>query len=84
LGAYFLAELRKIESPLIREVRGLGLMLGVEIKQKVAPYLRALTEHGVLALPAGMTVIRFLPPLVIEKEQIDEVVKVLKTILNVE
>ncbi|MBT3313837.1 MAG: aspartate aminotransferase family protein [Anaerolineae bacterium] len=82
LGAYFLAELQKIESPLVRGVRGMGLMLGIEIKTKVAPYLKALTERGILALPAGMTVIRFLPPLVIEKEQIDEVVKVLKEILQ--
>jgi len=82
LGAYFLAELQKIESPLVRGVRGMGLMLGIEIKKKVAPYLAALTERGILALPAGMTVIRFLPPLVIEKEQLDEVVKVLKEILQ--
>ena len=82
MGAYLLEELKKIESPLIREVRGLGLMIGIEIKQKVAPYLKALTERGVLALPAGMTVIRLLPPLVIEKEQIDEVVKALKEVLE--
>ena len=82
LGDYFLAELKKIESPLIREVRGLGLMIGIEIKQKVAPYLQALTERGVLALPAGLTVIRLLPPLVIEKEQIDEVVKALNEVLS--
>ena len=82
LGAYFLAELQKIESPLIREARGLGLMIGIEIKKKVAPYLRALTERGVLALPAGMTVIRLLPPLVIEKEQIDEAIMALKEVLE--
>ncbi len=82
LGAYFLAELQKIESPLIREARGLGLMIGIEIKKKVAPYLRALTERGVLALPAGMTVIRLLPPLVIEKEQIDEAIVALKEVLE--
>ncbi len=81
LGAYLLAELQKIESPLIRGVRGLGLMIGIDIKKKVAPYLRALTERGVLALPAGMTVLRLLPPLVIEKEQLDEVVSVLKEVL---
>jgi len=57
-------------------------MLGIEIKQKVAPYLRALTERGVLALPAGMTVIRLLPPLVIEKEQLDEVVAALREVLE--
>ena len=82
LGAYFLAELQKIESPLIREARGLGLMIGIEIKKKVAPYLRALTERGMLALPAGMTVIRLLPPLVIEKEQIDEAIVALKEVLE--
>ncbi|MBT7073675.1 MAG: aspartate aminotransferase family protein [Anaerolineae bacterium] len=82
LGAYFLAELQKIESPLVRGVRGMGLMLGIEIKKKVAPYLAALTERGILALPAGMTVIRFLPPLVIEKEQIDEVIAALKEVLK--
>jgi acetylornithine/LysW-gamma-L-lysine aminotransferase len=82
LGAYVLAELQKIDSPLIREVRGLGLMIGIELKQKVAPYLQALTERGVLALPAGMTVIRLLPPLVIEKAQLDEVIAALKAVLT--
>ena len=82
LGTYLLNELKKIDSPLIRDVRGLGLMVGIELKQKVAPYLKALTERGVLALPAGMTVIRLLPPLVIEKEQLDEVVAAIKEVLN--
>ncbi len=82
LGAYTLTELRNIESPLIREVRGLGLMIGIEIKQKVAPYLKALTESGILALPAGLTVIRLLPPLVIRKEQLDQVLAALKDVLS--
>ncbi|MBI4927512.1 MAG: acetylornithine/succinylornithine family transaminase, partial [Anaerolineae bacterium] len=64
MGAWFLNELRQIQSPLIRDVRGLGLMLGIELKQKVTPYLQALMAQGVLALPAGLTVMRFLPPLV--------------------
>jgi acetylornithine/LysW-gamma-L-lysine aminotransferase len=82
LGAYFLAELSKIDSPLIREVRGKGLMIGVELKQKVAPYLAALAEEGVVALPAGMNVLRFLPPLVIKKEQIDQVLAAVKKVLS--
>jgi acetylornithine/LysW-gamma-L-lysine aminotransferase len=82
LGAYLLAELGKIHSPLVREVRGLGLMVGIEIKQKVAPYLQALMERGVLALPAGLTVIRLLPPLVITREQIDCVVQAIREVLN--
>jgi len=80
-GEYLMAELRKIQSPLIREVRGLGLMVGIEIKQKVAPYLQALMERGVLAQPAGLTVIRLLPPLVITRPQIDRVVHALAEVL---
>jgi len=82
LGQYLLAALQKIESPLIRDVRGLGLMIGIEIKQKVTPYIKALTERGVLALPAGLTVIRLLPPLVISREQIERVVTALTEVLT--
>jgi acetylornithine/LysW-gamma-L-lysine aminotransferase len=71
-----------IDSPLIREVRGQGLMIGIELKQKVAPYLAALQEHHILALNAGLTTIRLLPPLVITLEQLDRVVKTLKEVLN--
>ena len=84
MGEYLLEKLQEINSPLIREVRGLGLMVGIEIKQKVAPYLQALTERGVLAQPAGLTVIRLLPPLVISEEQIDRVVDALTEVLIVE
>ena len=70
LGAWFLARLRQIQSPLIREVRGLGLMVGIELRQKATPYLQALMRHGVLALPAGLTVLRFLPPLVVTQAQL--------------
>ena len=81
LGAEFQNQLRAIESPLIREVRGLGLMIGVELKQKVAPYIRSLMAKGVLALPAGLTTLRFLPPLVIKKEQLDQVIRVVTEVL---
>lgn len=81
-GAYLLGRLREIESPLVREVRGLGLMIGVELKHKVAPYLEALLERGVIALPAGLTVLRLLPPLVISYPQLDRVIEVLRTVLT--
>jgi len=58
LGAWFLARLRRIQAPVVREVRGLGLMAGIELKQKVTPYLQSLMQAGVLALPAGLTVMR--------------------------
>lgn len=82
LGDWFLHALRKIESPLVREVRGLGLMVGIELKQKVTPYLQALMEEGVLALPAGLTVMRFLPPLVIEQKDLEIVVDKVKRMLS--
>jgi acetylornithine/LysW-gamma-L-lysine aminotransferase len=82
VGAYFLDRLRAIASPKIREVRGLGLMVGVELKEKVAPSLRGLMERGVIALAAGATVLRFLPPLVITAEEIDTVVTQLTEVLQ--
>ncbi|MBM4422733.1 MAG: aspartate aminotransferase family protein [Chloroflexi bacterium] len=81
IGDWWIGELRRIESPLIREVRGLGLMVGIELKQKVTPYLQVLMRRGVLALPAGLTVMRFLPPLVIDKEDLWRVVEAVKEAL---
>ncbi len=80
-GAYLVEKLKKIESPNIREVRGIGLMVGIEMKQKVTPYIRTLQEKKIIALNAGLTVIRLLPPLVITYEQIDHLVEVLTEVL---
>jgi LysW-gamma-L-lysine/LysW-L-ornithine aminotransferase len=81
-GAYLMEELKSMQSPLIREVRGLGLMVGIELKQKVAPYLQALQDRHILALNAGLTTIRLLPPLVITHEQLDRVLAALVEVLN--
>ncbi len=56
----------------VRDIRGLGLMIAVELRTKVAPVLKSLMlNHGVIALPAGPTVLRLLPPLVISESEID-------------
>ena len=81
LGDYFLKELRAIKSEKIREVRGLGLMLGIELKEKAGSYVQLLAEQGVIVLLAGATVIRLLPPLVITQEEINQVVSALKKVL---
>jgi [amino-group carrier protein]-gamma-(L-lysyl/L-ornithyl)-L-glutamate aminotransferase len=73
LGQEFMAELRKIDSPKIREVRGLGLIVGVELKEKAGPYIQQLMERGILVLGAGPTVIRYLPPLVIDRDDLKRV-----------
>jgi len=83
-GAYLMEELKKIESPNIRDVRGIGLMVGIEMKQKVTPYIKILQEKKIIALNAGLTVIRLLPPLVITYEQIDHLVEVLTEVLTQE
>ncbi len=83
-GQYLIDRLSEINAPAIREVRGLGLMVGIELKQKVAPYLRALQDKRIIALPAGMTVIRLLPPLVITYPQLDFLVETLSEVLTSE
>jgi len=82
LGEYFLEELRAIQSEKIREVRGLGLILGIELKEKAGPYVQPLMERGVIVLLAGPTVIRLLPPLVITREEIDIALSALKIVLK--
>ena len=74
-GAYFRERVVALQAPMIREIRGTGLLIGVELKGKVTPVLRGLMERGVMALPAGNTVLRFLPPLVITRDEIDIVVE---------
>jgi acetylornithine/LysW-gamma-L-lysine aminotransferase len=82
LGIWFLARLSRIQSPLVREVRGLGLMAGIELKQKVTPYLQALMAEGVVALPAGLTVMRFLPPLVISLPELAHAADAVERVLT--
>lgn len=81
-GTYFRDRLRAISAPGIREIRGMGLMVGVELKGRVTPVLRGLMERSVMALPAGNTVLRFLPPLSITSEDIDQVTDALKEVLS--
>jgi [amino-group carrier protein]-gamma-(L-lysyl/L-ornithyl)-L-glutamate aminotransferase len=82
LGSYFLEGLKALKSDKIREVRGLGLMIGIELKEKAGPYVQALMEKGVIVLLAGANVIRLLPPLVITKEEIDQALKALQDVLS--
>ena len=83
-GTYLMEKLSEINSPLIREVRGLGLMVGIELKQKVQPYIKELQARHILALNAGLTVIRLLPPLVITYPQLDHLVDTLRDVLSME
>ncbi len=70
-GAYFLEKLRTIKSPDIKEVRGVGLWIGIELHGKARPYCEALKELGILCKETHDHVIRIAPPLVITREEID-------------
>jgi LysW-gamma-L-lysine/LysW-L-ornithine aminotransferase len=74
VGEHFVAGLRGLDHPLVRDVRGRGMMIGVELKTKVTPVLRRMQEAGLLALPAGGLIIRFLPSLLLTKEEADRAV----------
>lgn len=82
LGGWMLERLANLPAAQVREVRGLGLIIGIELRSKVAPVIRALQERGVLALNAGMTVLRLLPPLVIERDALEQVAQAIEQVLN--
>ena len=81
MGERFAAAFASQPLARVREVRQLGLMIGIELKEKATPHLIALMEKGVLALPAGPTVIRLLPPLTISEAELDQVVAALHEVL---
>jgi acetylornithine/LysW-gamma-L-lysine aminotransferase len=81
-GVQLIQGLRGIRSDRVREVRGLGLLVGVELKENSSSALRALQDEGVLALGAGPTVVRFLPPLVISESEIDRVLEASAKVLG--
>jgi ornithine--oxo-acid transaminase len=71
LGNYFLEKLKTINNPVIKEVRGKGLFIGVELTEEARPYCERLKEEGLLCKETHESVIRFAPPLIISKEEID-------------
>jgi len=86
MGKYFKVQLEGLQAKhkIVKEVRGLGLMLGMELRYDVLNVILKTVQRGVLVLDAGRTVVRLLPPLVIEKEQINRAVAVLDEVLGEE
>jgi ornithine--oxo-acid transaminase len=81
LGAYFMDRVRAIESPVVREVRGRGLWIGVELTVPARPYCERLMQEGMLCKETHEKVIRLAPPLVITEEEIDWAVARLARVL---
>ena len=81
-GKYYTEQFSRHKLEKVRELRQIGLMIGIELKEKVQPYITTLQEKGVLAIPAGATVLRLLPPLTISKEELDIVIEKIAEILS--
>jgi predicted acetylornithine/succinylornithine family transaminase len=80
VGDYFLSKLKEMGSqfPFVKEVRGKGLILGVELKREGAPIVTAMMEKGFLINCTMGNVLRFLPPLIVTKEEVDQLIGVLE------
>jgi len=85
MGAYFLEQLMEIPSPHVKEVRGKGLLIGVELKPEAGGarrFCEALRQEGILAKETHEHVIRFAPPLIIRREEIDWALPRIRRVLN--
>ncbi len=82
LGAYFVEQLKAINNPIITEVRGKGLMVGIELDGKARPYCEKLMELGVLAKETHENVIRLAPPLIISNEDLEKALKAIRTVFK--
>lgn len=82
LGEYMMQALRNIDNPKIKEVRGKGLFIGVELTEFARPYCEALKEKGLLCKETHENVIRFAPPLIIDKDDLDWAISHIKDVLK--
>lgn len=79
-GTYFISQLKTIKHPVIKEVRGSGLMIGLELTEPVTPYVKKMQDNSLLTIPTAQNTIRFLPPITFTRENVDEVIDILKEV----
>ncbi|WHX99812.1 ornithine--oxo-acid transaminase [Neobacillus sp. DY30] len=82
LGQYFISKLKEIQNPRIKEVRGRGLFIGVELNEPARKYCEVLKEQGILCKETHDTVIRFAPPLIIRKDELDWAIERINKVLS--
>ncbi|MGB1287252.1 MAG: aspartate aminotransferase family protein, partial [Aggregatilineales bacterium] len=82
VGAYLMERLEELNSPLIKEVRGEGLMVAMELTQEAAPLIKQGYAHNLLLVNAGANVMRFVPPLIVEKSDVDHLINELTGIME--
>jgi ornithine--oxo-acid transaminase len=81
MGSYFMGRLRRVESEHVKEVRGKGLLIGVELHESARVFAEALRDRGILAKETHRTVLRFAPPLIISKDEIDWAMEQIEPVL---
>lgn len=82
MGDYFLKALGEIKHPAIVGVKGLGLWIGIELNEQITPYLKIMQDKGLLAASSSSNTIRFLPPININKKEVDEALKIIKEVFS--
>jgi 4-aminobutyrate aminotransferase len=91
VGAYLMDRLRQLQAKhsLVYDVRGLGLMVGMELRRDASPAVREASDviqrafrRGLLLLPCGKSTIRFCPPLVVDKQDVDIAVQIVDEVLG--
>lgn len=82
LGEYFISELRKINQPAIKNIRGKGLFIGMELGKAARPYCEALMKEGLLCKETHENTIRFAPPLIITREELDMALEKVRKVLS--
>jgi len=82
LGAYLLEKLQALRSPHVKEIRGKGLWIGIELNKPARPFCEALKELGILCKETHDVVIRIAPPLVITRDEIDWAVERIAKVLG--
>ncbi|WP_041498698.1 aminotransferase class III-fold pyridoxal phosphate-dependent enzyme, partial [Staphylococcus aureus] len=74
LGSFLLKALLQLKHPSIKEIRGRGLFIGIELNTDAAPFVDQLIQRGILCKDTHRTIIRLSPPLVIDREEINQIV----------
>ena len=81
IGSYLLKELKETIGTRTRDIRGSGLLIGIEVKRGSGSILGKLArDHGILALPAGKTVVRILPPLTLDRSHADDFISAMDSL----
>ncbi|MEM3374243.1 MAG: aspartate aminotransferase family protein [Candidatus Woesearchaeota archaeon] len=82
VGNYFLDKLKNLNKSVIREVRGKGLMIAIELKTKNTEYTKKLQDNGLIVIPTLSNILRLLPPIIFSKENVDEAVSIIEKVIN--